>query len=134
MKGITMIERIPLPFEILKSSYISKLSGKVLETSQNIAFYHLVDYSELEKNLTDRKHTSISPLELKLQRFWHSDCVNYVPLILLFCCYFPFFTSLVFVIEEMKCIERPRFWTKREGQVCVLLNTPNSSFVLRTNN
>ena len=63
-----MAERIPRLLESLKSSYTSKLSGKFLETSQKIAFYHL-DSFELEKNLIDRKHTSISPLELKFQRF-----------------------------------------------------------------
>ena len=57
MKGIALVERIPRPFEILKSSYISKLSGKFLETSQNSVFYHLVDYFELEKNLIDWTYT-----------------------------------------------------------------------------
>ena len=69
IKEIALVERVPRPFEILKSSYISNLSGKFLKTSQNNAFYHPVDYFELEKNFIDRKHTSISPLELKLQRF-----------------------------------------------------------------
>ena len=48
--------------------------------------------------------------------------MNYAPFRLFFCYYFP-----LFIIWEMKCIERPRFKTKGEGQVCVLLNTPYSS-------
>ena len=125
MKGIATVERILRLFEILKLPYFSKLSCKFLLTSQNSALYHLVDYFELEKNCIDRKHTSISPLELKLQQIWYSDWMNYAPLILLFRYYFPFFN-----IREMKCIERSRFWTKGEGQVCVLLNTPHSSLRL----
>ena len=124
IKGIALIEHIPYLLDILKLPYLSKLSGKFLKTSLNNAFYHLVDYLELKKNQIDRKHTSISPLELKLHRIWYFD-MNYVPLILLFCYYFPFF-----IIGKMNCIERSRFQTKGEGQVCVLLNTQNSSFVL----
>ena len=69
MKKIAMVKRIPCPFEILKLPYLLKLSGKFLKTSQNKALYHLVHYFDFEKNRIDRKHTSISPLELKLQRF-----------------------------------------------------------------
>ena len=68
MKRIASVERIPRPFEILKSPYLSKLSGKFLKTSQNSALYHLVHYFDFEKNRIDRKHTSISPLKLKLQQ------------------------------------------------------------------
>ena len=49
MKRIALVEPIPRLFEILKLPYFSKLSGKFLLTSQKSAFYHLVDYFELEK-------------------------------------------------------------------------------------
>ena len=49
MKGIALVERIPRPFEILKSPYLSKLSGKFLKTSQNSVLYHLVHYFDFEK-------------------------------------------------------------------------------------
>ena len=65
---ISLVERIPRPFEILKLPYLSKLSGKFLKSSQNIAFYHLVGFLERDKNWVGRKHTSISPLELNLQQ------------------------------------------------------------------
>ena len=37
------------PIEILKSPYLSKLLDKLFKTLQNSAFYHWVDYFELEK-------------------------------------------------------------------------------------
>ena len=51
MKRIALVERIPRPFEILKSPYLSKLSGKLLKTSQNSALYHLVHYFDLKKKV-----------------------------------------------------------------------------------
>ena len=106
---MALVECIPHPFKILKSPYLSKLSGKFLKTSQNSALYHLVHYFDFEKNRIDRKHTSISPLELKLQRFWYSDCMNYVPLILLFCYYFPFFTSPFSLLERWNALNALNF-------------------------
>ena len=49
MKRVVSLERIPRPFEILKSPYLSKLSDKFLKTSQNSALYHLVPYLDFEK-------------------------------------------------------------------------------------
>ena len=51
MKGIALKECVSRLFEILKLSFFSKLSGKFFLTSQNSAFYHLVDYFELEKKI-----------------------------------------------------------------------------------
>ena len=95
----------------------------------SLNFCYLVDYFELEKNQIDRAHTSISPLELKLQRIWYFNCMNYALLILLFCYYFPFH-----IIRDMKCIESPRSWTKGEGQVRVIVNTAYSIYFYKKNN
>ena len=37
------IERIPRPFRILKYSYLTKVSGEFLKTSQNCVFYFSID-------------------------------------------------------------------------------------------
>ena len=48
----------------------TKLSGKFLKNSQNIAFFHWVN---LRKNRNDRMHTSISLLKRKWLRTWFLD-------------------------------------------------------------
>ena len=55
-----MIERILRQIQTLKSPFISKLSGKILITLQNSAFYPLIYFFELEKNRIDGKLTSIT--------------------------------------------------------------------------
>ena len=67
MKFIGLVERIPCVFEMLKQSYLTKVSGEFLKTSQNGVFYYSKDNFELKKYHTDRTHTSIGPLKGKLQ-------------------------------------------------------------------
>ena len=68
MKGIAQVEYIPCPLKKIKLPYHSTLSDKVHKTSANSAFYHLKDYFEFEKKCIDRAHTSIGPLEMKMQQ------------------------------------------------------------------
>ena len=51
MRLISLVQRIPCPFEMFKSPYFTKLSGKSRKTSWNSSFYHVVDiFYKLGKN------------------------------------------------------------------------------------
>ena len=101
MGWIGPVERKPRPFQMLKSPYLTKFSGKFLKTLWNSSFYHLVDnFQTWEKLLWLNAYLN--------QSLWTKLADNLILtsgvmfLWYLFCYYSPFFIiwyGMVWFIE-----------------------------------